>query len=224
MDAPTTTSDRILQASLRLFNEKGYAATTLAAIAAEVGITQGNLTYHFPTKRDLVARLDERAREGAQARRARLEPGAVEDDYVEHLLFAMKQVFDHRFLLRDRAQFGEEPTPGLPDPDMASDFEELRGLLVRIDEAGFFRRDLEIDLEVLTRSLWIVSRYWMDHLRETEGLDRVTPEHQQRGIRQHFAVLHPCLTAAGRRVLDAAFERAAATTRPSDETTASLTH
>lgn len=208
MSARATTPDRILEASLRLFNEKGYAATTLSEIAADVGISQGNLTYHFPTKRDLVGRLDERAREQAHARRAGLEPGAIEDDYVEHLLFAMGQVFEHRFLLRDRAQFDADPAPVFPDPDMAADFDELHGLLVRMEKDGFLRRDLDIDLELLTRSLWIVSRYWMDHLRETEGVVEITPELQQRGIRQHYAVLHPCLTAAARRAMDAAFERA----------------
>ncbi len=31
-----------------------------------------------------------------------------------------------------------------------------------------FRRDLQVDLGVLARSLVVINRYWMDHLRETE--------------------------------------------------------
>ena len=49
-----TTCGRILDASRRLFNERGYVGTTTAAIAAEVRITEGNLWYHFRTKLDLV--------------------------------------------------------------------------------------------------------------------------------------------------------------------------
>jgi AcrR family transcriptional regulator len=204
----STTPDRILDASRRLFNAKGYAATTLAEIAAGVGISQGNLTYHFPTKRDLVIRLEAEARQKARARQANDRRGDVADDYVEHLLFAMNLTWDNRFLLRDRAQFTDDPDALQPDPDMAADFEELRELLLRARKEGLLRRDLRIDLRVLARSLWIVSRYWMDHLRESEGLERVTWADQERGIQHHFAVLLPNLTASARRKFESALLRA----------------
>lgn len=205
---PATTRDRILDASRRLFNERGYAATTQAEIAAAVGISQGNLTYHFPTKHDLVAHLQEEARERMRARRASLRTGSIADDYVEHLLFAMNMTRDYRFLLRDRAQFADDPNSLRPGPDMAADFEELRELLRRIEKDDLFRRDLRIDLRVLARSLWIVGRYWMDHLREWEGLEKVTWADQERGIQHHFAVLLPYLTASARREFEAALLRA----------------
>lgn len=214
---PATTRVRILDASRRIFNQRGYAATTQAEIAAAVGISQGNLTYHFPTKRDLVARLEEEARERIRARRAALRPEAVAADYVEHLLFAMSLTRDYRFLLRDRAQFGDGRDALEPDPEMAADFEELRELLRRIEKDGLFRRDLQVDLEVLTRSLWIVSRYWPDYLRESEGLARVGWADQERGIQHHFAVLLPYLTASARREFEAALLVAAGRLAVEDE-------
>lgn len=204
----STTPRRILDASRHLFNEKGYAATSLTEIAAAVGISQGNLSYHFATKRDLAIQLEDETRRKMQARRAAHRSGAVADDYVEHLLFAMNLTWDTRFLLRDRAQFAEAPDELQPDPDMAADFEELHDLLRRAKKDGFFRRDLPVDLRVLVRSLWIVSRYWMDHLRESEGLERITWADQERGIQHHFAVLLPYLTASARREFEAALLRA----------------
>ena len=53
---------RILDAALELFNRNGYAATSQAEIAGAAGIRQGNLTYHFPAKLDLVAALRDEAR------------------------------------------------------------------------------------------------------------------------------------------------------------------
>ena len=200
----STTPDRILDASRRLFNEKSYAATTQPEIAAAIGISQGNLTYHFPTKRDLALRLEAEARQTMRARWASFRPGDVSDDYVEHLLFAMNLTWNHRFLLRDRVQYADDPKALRPDPDMAADLEELHELLKRIEKEDGFRRDLQVDLRVLARSLWIVSRYWMDHLRESEGLERITWANQERGIQHHFAVLLPYLTAAARRKLEAA--------------------
>ena len=58
----TPTRRRILDAALELFNRNGYAATSQAEIAAAAGIRQGNLTYHFPTKLDLVAALRDEGR------------------------------------------------------------------------------------------------------------------------------------------------------------------
>lgn len=199
-----TTRDRILDASRRLFNEKGYAATPLAEIAASIGIAQGNLTYHFPTKRELVVEIEKRVRQRVRAKRASYRHGSVSDDYVNLLLFAMNHSWENRFLLRDHAQFTNDPNALRLDPDMAADLELLHELLQRMNKEGMFRRDLKVDLGVLARSLWIVSRFWMDHLGESEGLEQVTWADQERGLQHHFAVLLPCLTARARRDLESA--------------------
>lgn len=207
MKTLTTTPDRILEASRLLFNDKGYAGTTLTEIAAAVGISQGNLTYHFPTKRDLALRLESDAQERAQTRRANKRPGSISDDYVEHLLFAMDLTWDNRFALRDRTHYRQVSGAGRSDYELSADFNELQGLVERIRKETMFRRDFEINIEELARSLWIVSRYWMDYLRESEGLEKINWGDQERGIQHHFAVLLPCLTAAARSEFKAALER-----------------
>ena len=207
MEKRLPTAERILTASRRLFNKKGFAATTLTEIADDVGISQGNLSYHFPTKKDLVVRLQEEVRRRAQARWANPTPGSIADDYVEHLLFGMTVMWENRFIFRDRAQYTEEHSAGNTNPDMAADFDELQELVRRIQKEGMFRRDLQVDLEILTRSLWIISRYWMDHLLELEGRDEITWEDQERGIQHHFAVLLPCLLSSARKEFQEALIR-----------------
>ncbi len=199
MDKKLPTATRILSASRRLFNKKGYAATSLTEIAEEVGISQGNLSYHFPTKMDLVVRLRQDARRAAQARQAALTPGAIADDYVEHLLFAMTMMWENRFVFRDRHQYADEKDAGETDAAMQADFEELHGLLRRIEQEHLLRRDIPVELETLTRILWVVSRYWMDYLLEFEGQEEVTWADQERGIEHHFAALFPYLVASARK-------------------------
>jgi len=208
MGARTKTPDKILEASRRLFNEKGYAATSLSEIAAAVGISQGNLTYHFPAKSDLAVRIAKDARESLRARRANERKGAIADDYVDHLVFAMGLTWANRFLLRDRAHFAEQIGPA--EAELTADFRELLSLLERIEAEGSFRSDAVSDLRVLARSIWVMSRYWMDYLREFEGLTDISWADQERGIEHHFALLLPCLTAAARREFRDALERAKA--------------
>ncbi|AQG78932.1 TetR/AcrR family transcriptional regulator [Spirosoma montaniterrae] len=49
-----STKQRILSASIRLFNEYGVDAVRLQQIAEEIGISVGNLAYHFKTKDAIV--------------------------------------------------------------------------------------------------------------------------------------------------------------------------
>ena len=48
------TRERVLDAAVRHFAAGGYRGTSLAAIAAEAGVTDAGLLYHFPTKQDLL--------------------------------------------------------------------------------------------------------------------------------------------------------------------------
>lgn len=49
-----TTKQKILIKSLKLFNDKGISKTSLRTIADEVGISVGNLQYHFKKREDII--------------------------------------------------------------------------------------------------------------------------------------------------------------------------
>ncbi|GAA3810553.1 hypothetical protein GCM10022226_33680 [Sphaerisporangium flaviroseum] len=56
-DRGSDTRSRILTAARQLFAERGYAATSLADIAARVGLTKTAVAYHFHPKDKLAAEL-----------------------------------------------------------------------------------------------------------------------------------------------------------------------
>jgi AcrR family transcriptional regulator len=204
-----TTRERILDASRRLFNERGYLGTTTAAIAAEVGIAEGNLYYHFRTKLDLVRALNERVRARERGLREAGVGSSVED-LASGLLSSLRNTWSHHFLFRDAALFRRSGLGVHRDPDIVAGLGELEGALRRMDKDGLFRRDADVDLADLARLLWMVGRYWPDYLREVEGADVQDLCDEERGVRQHLAVLLPWLTADGRRKVRAAFAAAQA--------------
>lgn len=51
------TKEKIIQTALKLFNEQGVDGVTVRHIANEMGISHGNLCYHFPNKDAIVIQL-----------------------------------------------------------------------------------------------------------------------------------------------------------------------
>lgn len=57
------TKDKIIEAAIRLYNEKGLSNVTSRHIAAEINISHGNLEYHFPNKEALLLAIYQQMRQ-----------------------------------------------------------------------------------------------------------------------------------------------------------------
>lgn len=78
------TRRQILDASLRLFSEHGFARTTVRDIARNAGITDAAIYYHFASKQDLLEALFEE--KGIVPALQELEQAAAEDTPRDGLL------------------------------------------------------------------------------------------------------------------------------------------
>ncbi len=54
-----STKQKIIHHAIELFNKNGYASVTLADVANTIGMTRGNLTYHFKDKDILLDAIAE---------------------------------------------------------------------------------------------------------------------------------------------------------------------
>ena len=96
------TRQRILDASLAMFNAQGEPNVTTNHIADELEISPGNLYYHFRNKDDIIEHLfgkyEERIDAALAVPSGRL-PG-LEDVWLQlHLVFEC--IWEYRFLYRD---------------------------------------------------------------------------------------------------------------------------
>jgi AcrR family transcriptional regulator len=107
LSEPLSTRDRILNAALDLFIEKGFDKTSLREISEQIGVTKAALYYHFASKEDILMALHQRLHEFGSDALAQLgdqEPSAAL--WADLLDNVIDQMLAHRkiFLLHQRNQ------------------------------------------------------------------------------------------------------------------------
>lgn len=94
--ATESTPERILSTALRLFNQSGVDRVPVYKIAAEIGISPGNLTYHFPRKQDIIYQLiDNLEAEASQVLKSKRNPGTAE--LAEYLIRLFRLMWRYHF-------------------------------------------------------------------------------------------------------------------------------
>ena len=192
------TRQRILDASLAMFNVQGEPNVTTNHIADELEISPGNLYYHFRNKDDIIehlfARYEERMDTALAAPQGRL-PG-LEDIWLQlHLVFEC--IWDYRFLYRDlveilsrnrrvRLRFARI----LKRAD-----EQAHGVMRGLSQAGVVRASSD-ELAATATNVLVIATFWLNYASARGDKD----EHAaiRDGIVQVMMLLAPFLRDAER--------------------------
>lgn len=194
------TRDRILQAARELFNEQGEANVTLADIGERLGISEGNVWYHFHTKHDVIFALfkDLQAQitENQQHDLSDLSQIQVLQRRGFHLMW------EYRFLFRDHINWAvaqrevHEQLVALTAQGHAF----IARVLTRLCQLELLSMP-ERQLPLLATNIWIVQRYWIDYCQSRNEQGQITEQDVQEGIQQIRALLLPYLTPGGLHLL-----------------------
>lgn len=200
MAAPKT-RERIVQASLELFNSQGERAVSTNHIAAHLGISPGNLYYHFRNKQAIIAELFAAyADQVDEILRVPAERAMTMDDktfYLEALLAAM---WRYRFLHRDLEHLLDA------DPALAADYRRFaRHCLARavavyqaFAVAGILCMDAT-QTEALALNAWIIMTSWVRFLCTARcDAGALSEELLRRGIYQVLALEQGFLAESAR--------------------------
>jgi len=165
---PTRTRDRILDASLALFNEDGLAAVSTHRIAAELGISPGNLHYHFKAKQLIVGGLFRRFEERLSA----CMDAAAEIDAIDDLWLSLHLTFEainaYRFVYRD-VDFLLNEYPELESRAQALTARSLlasKSLCSGLQRSGVIDADAE-EIEMLALQIVFATTCWFSFKRLT---------------------------------------------------------
>ena len=202
------TRDRIAETARVLFNEQGYGAVSTAALAAACHIAEGNLWYHYKTKRALLDAIGERFAAAIEARLALRPAGDPAGDYAALVTAMMAEFRDFRFLYRDQQSYGEHAEvvrQNAPDWTRRT-FDQLELYLAALVDAG------ELDwprerLRDLAVNATIILRYGLEHYHEMGEATGSGTGSVQRTLRRHLTLFEHRLAPAAAQHLYAAIER-----------------
>ncbi|MHA6492013.1 TetR/AcrR family transcriptional regulator [Pseudomonas borbori] len=190
MASPPKTRERIIQASLELFNAQGERSVTTNHIAAHLGISPGNLYYHFRNKQAIIAELFAQYESQVNAFLRRPARALTVEDktfYLEALLAAM---WHYRFLHRDLEHLLDS------DAEMAERYkvfaqrclQQAQDIYQGFVDAGILLMK-PAQIEALTLNSWIIMTSWVRFLCTTRGNPGdLSEEMLRRGIYQILAL------------------------------------
>jgi AcrR family transcriptional regulator len=198
------TRDRILDAALVLFNADGSHAVSTRHIATRLGISPGNLYYHFGNKEEIVLCLYQRIEAQLEAILTPQEGGPQSFDTVLRYLDAIfGHLWEYRFFYRDVNTLLRD-VPGLKDR-----YRELaervrvrsRAIFDSMVAAGWMEATPD-QLDILTTNAWILLTQWFTHRQVVERRRTIQSADIREGIRHLVALFSPLLRAPQRRQLE----------------------
>jgi AcrR family transcriptional regulator len=190
---PADTKTRILDAALALFNERGSDVMGTNHIAAAMGISPGNLYYHYRNKAEIVRRLFARIK-GEWAENYALPEGVMPDPAT------MERMVAGNFGIQWRYRFFFRELTSLlnADPALAADYRENRRtayantlyLLHRFIATGAVQDPgTGQAVDDIAQLLWLVGDFWLV-FREAGG-GEIGPAEMDQGVRMFRRLLNP---------------------------------
>lgn len=202
------TRDRILAKSLEMFNEQGERLVSTNHIAAALGMSPGNLYYHFANKEAIIFELFQRYSTQMHQTMLKIMPTDrpfAQSDKIELFEKALESIWQYRFMHRDLTHLVED------SEKLCQAYREFAHAMIgsirliyklQIDSGLIEATDDEVDS--LLVNLWIITVSWVNFLCTT-GLfgysDPLTEAMLRQGIYQIVCLEAPYLRGEARATL-----------------------
>lgn len=213
---PPTTVQRIRDHARASFNERGVGAVRIRDIARDLGLSPGNVSYHFPTKERLVAALMEEAH-GTNETAVAAAEATFGFDTVLHLLRAvMHRDLENRWAMRDYVGLLVTMPALRPLHEQMQRAREARvdALVARLVTAGLLdRRRTQRALPELRLQLLTQVFFWLP-AAIVAAPERDPAERLDAHCRAALALFRAYCTPPGRRRLDLALATVTVTRLP----------
>ncbi|MCG8328508.1 MAG: TetR/AcrR family transcriptional regulator [Chitinophagales bacterium] len=203
------TKRKILDASIKLFNENGMANVRLQQIASEIGISPGNLAYHFKNKEAIIDAINEGLYEEASEILSsyRLFPNLMDFDHqlTKYYGFIQKYPFYFLDLLEIERHYPQirskrkvHISKMISQIRKRFDYNKQRGLIIEEPRPGVY--------DSIARAIWVLITFWVPQslVRKVEQAvdtrefkemiwNQIYPYFTSKGIAEYDQLIRPLL-------------------------------
>ncbi|MET0986373.1 MAG: TetR/AcrR family transcriptional regulator [Steroidobacteraceae bacterium] len=159
--------DRILDASLKLFNEQGFHRVAMMRIAIHIGTSPSHIAYHFKSKSDILLALFPRL-EAALQEVMELDPSHAVPESIERNRYVLETLWNYRFFFIELPQIAP-----VDERVFASHLKLEKRILgmmqhsfdLRIEEGTMSPVPPPNSTELLAKTIWIT---WIDWIRRQQ--------------------------------------------------------
>ena len=197
----STTKKKILDASRKLFNQKGLSAVSQRTIATHLKISPGNLTYHFKKRSGIIEDLYFELVE-------KIDHAFLNVEMGKGLLFglyqlnhkSMENLFEYRFMMLDFIQVMREfPTIKKHYLKLMTQREDQMQMFFQmLIQSGLMRKEeIKNEYQNLIRRMMILGDFWL----ASAEINREKMDKKQVGkyLEITIQVIYPYLTTKGKK-------------------------
>ena len=193
------TQIKILSNAMILFNQYGVGNVRLQDIAASTGISAGNLSYHYKTKKDLMEAVLSYMLEAYEAMRSRNAIYFEDNKYTDITKNFLGFQIGHRFFYRDILEIKNlvPKAEKIFENQMKQvlDFTK-KGMYLAVDQ-GFIKPEPHRDhYHFFAKNIWAILNSWLIE-REVLGDRKLSMEQVMKAI---WEAHYPYLTAKGKKL------------------------
>lgn len=203
------TKDKILATALKMFNAQGITGISSRNISDKIGISYGNLTYHFPKKTDIIRQLYLNMQEELNQQFQNLEQQLFELNFMIGSLRGLFQIlYKYKFIYlgitKVTRQFDEIRQHAIEQYDVRQKI--MLNIARFMTQEGFLKPEKKSgEMEYKVKNLMILVNSWiLDSEIFYKGKEEDKVEYY---LEVFYNALKPSLTKEGREIFEKAYHK-----------------
>jgi AcrR family transcriptional regulator len=198
------TKDRIIQASIELFNSQGERNVTTNHIASHLNISPGNFYYHFRNKEEIIRNIFAKYADHMQVS---FEPVKPSQDAVKILTNYLDAVFSA--LYHFNFLYDNLPVIMARDPELRSQYlqihnkmmEKIHHLIVSLQVANVINMDRD-DIDDFANIIKQQVTFWISYVKTSEEEAEVTDQMIYNGLLKVLLLFKPYVMPEYKNAVD----------------------
>jgi len=192
------TKDKVIQGSIELFNLKGERNVTTNHIAAHVGISPGNLYYHYRNKDDIIRSIYKLYEKNLDQM---FQPQEANSAGMDEMMYYLDRVFYSMWQFR--FFYANLPDILARDSELHERYlvaqkklyQRIVSTLSEVRSQGYITLDDEM-IDDLAHTLKLVVAFWVSY-QHTQSITEITQSTISKGVLKIINIVKGYLTPAG---------------------------